>query len=278
VPRSLVHATDIDVLPLERIVARRHNYMVIRSPSNPQHYWGNLLLFDDPPTVGDGSRWERLFDAELGGDPRIRHRTFAWDRVDGALGRAREEFVERGYEMEDSFGLIANAEHVCSHPRENREVVVRVLDPAAGRDEQWWGAVVELQVAARRADAEARYRAFRHARLDDLRRLFRNGRGAWYVAHYPNSREPVASCGVVVTGGRGRFQDVDTAMAHRRRGICSRLLAAAARHSGKLHGAQSFVIVADPGYHAISLYESLGFERNEHVYGVCQWPPSDRAS
>jgi hypothetical protein len=34
------------------------------------------------------------------------------------------------------------------------------------------------------------------------------------------------------------------------------------------------VIVADAGYHALGLYESLGFERKEHVYGVCLPPPN----
>jgi ribosomal protein S18 acetylase RimI-like enzyme len=33
------------------------------------------------------------------------------------------------------------------------------------------------------------------------------------------------------------------------------------------------VIVADAGYHALGLYESLGFERRERVHTVCR-PPS----
>jgi hypothetical protein len=57
----------------------------------------------------------------------------------------------------------------------------------------------------------------------DLRILFRAGRDDWYVALEPRAGEVVASCGIVVTGGRGRFQAVDTATAYRRRGICSRL-------------------------------------------------------
>jgi hypothetical protein len=32
------------------------------------------------------------------------------------------------------------------------------------------------------------------------------------------------------------------------------------------------VIVADPDYHALGLYESLGFERAERVAGCCRWP------
>lgn len=60
--------------------------------------------------------------------------------------------------------------------------------------------------------------------------------GAWYVAIHPAELEPVASCGVVVTAGRGRVQTVDTVTAYRRRGICSRLrrLPSAARDQHQL--------------------------------------------
>ncbi|HEY3182299.1 MAG TPA: GNAT family N-acetyltransferase [Gaiellaceae bacterium] len=273
--RSLVWATDVDVLPLDRVVERRYGFLLVRSPSNPAHHWGNLLLFDEPPRAGDAPRWEALFDAEFGDEPRVRHRTFAWDRIDGAIGAAREEFGPRGYDVEESVGLVADADRVRTHPRENREVFVRPLDPAVGADEALWDAVVELQVAGRDpGHDEDAYRVFSRARLDDRRALFRAGRGAWYVAVDPASSDIAASCGVVVTGGRGRFQAVDTALAYRRRGIASRLVAEAAHRAVENHAAERFVIVADPGYHALGLYESLGFERAERVAGVCQWPRS----
>jgi ribosomal protein S18 acetylase RimI-like enzyme len=155
-------------------------------------------------------------------------------------------------------------------------VVIRTLDPAESADEELWAAVVEVQVQGREdGHAEEGYRAFSRARLDDLRAHFRTGRGAWYVARDPSTQEVVASCGVVVTGGRARFQAVDTAPGFRRRGIASRLLVEAAHRSAAQHAAERFVIVADLGYHALGLYESLGFERAEHVVGVCLWPRSE---
>jgi len=275
VPRSLVWATDLDTLPLDRVVERRDGYLLIRSPSNPTYYWGNLLLFDEVPRAGDGARWEELFEREFADEPRVEHRTFAWDKTGGVAGAAQEEFVGRGYDLDESVGLVADAAQVQPHPRENREVAMRPLDPAAGADEELWGAVVDLQVAGRQeGHDEESFRAFARPRLNARRELFRKGRGAWYVAIDPGSGEVAASCGVVVTGGRGRFQVVDTALAFRRRGICSRLVVAAARHSAEAYGAERFVIVADVGYHALGLYESLGFQRQEHVVGVCRWPRS----
>jgi ribosomal protein S18 acetylase RimI-like enzyme len=271
VPRSLVLATDLDVLPPGRIVERRDGYAVVRSPQNPEFYWGNLLVFGDPPATGDGARWEALFRREFAAEERVRHRTFAWDRSDGALGQAAEEFVARGYDLEQSVGLVATAASIRPHARENTEVTVHTLDPAVGADEQLWHDVVELQVASRDGrSSEQEARAFSRRRLADRRALFRTGRGAWYAARLDG--QVVGSCGVVVTAGRGRFQVVDTAEQYRRRGICSRLVVEAARRSTAGYGAERFVIVADAGYHALGLYESLGFEPAERVAGVCRWP------
>ena len=272
-PRSLVWATDIDTLPVDRVVERRDGYVVVRSPGNPTHYWGNLLLFDDAPEPGDATRWEELFAREFGAEPRVRHTTFAWDRTDGVAGAAREELVPRRYELDEMVGLLADAAEVRPHPRENRDVVVRELDPAPRADAELWEAVVELQVAGREpGHGESEYREFARARIEDRRVLFRAGRGAWYAAIDPATGDVAASCGVVVTGGRGRFQAVDTALAYRRRGIASRLVAEAARRAAADYGAERLVIVADANYHALGLYESLGFERREHVFGVCRWP------
>lgn len=271
-PRALVFATEIDVLPSNRVVERRDGYLVVRSPSNPAHYWGNLLIFDEPPAEDDAQRWEQLFEHEFGDEPRVRHQTFGWDRTDGSAGRAHEEFVSRGYDLEETVGLVAETGQLIDHPRANRDIVVRSLDPSPGADAELWDAVVEIQVAGREeGHTEESYRAFTLARLADRRAHFEAGRGAWYVALDPSSGEVAASCGIVVTAGRGRFQVVDTVLAYRRQGICSRLLVEAARHSVDAHGAERFVIAADADYHALGLYESLGFVRAERVLGVCRW-------
>lgn len=266
-PRSLVWATDIDVLPLSREVERRDGYVVVRSPSNPTHYWGNLLLFDRPPAEGDRIRWERQFQAEFAGQPLTAHRTFGWDQTDEPVGRLRDEFLAHGYVLERNVGLIAAVERIHPHARANHEVTTRPLEPSA--DQELWDQVVELQVAGRDRErfTEASHRTFCRRRQADLRDLFTAGHGAWYAAL--SGDQVVGSCGIVVTDGRGRYQAVDTAPAHQRRGICSRLVVDAAHDAARRYGAGRLVIVADPEYHALGLYESLGFEPVEHVCGVC---------
>ncbi len=272
VPRSLVWATDIDVLPADHVAVRRGDHVVVRSPSNPTHYFGNLLVFDDVPRAGDRRRWEEIFAAEFGDEPAIRHRTFCWDRTDDALGDARDEFEAAGYDLERTVGLIAAPAEIRPHPRASRDVVIRALRPERETaDQDLWDQVVEIQVAARdpRFEEET-HRAFSRRRLDALRELFAAGRGAWYAATLGD--EVVGSCGVVVTDGRGRFQAVDTAAQYRRRGICSRLVVEAAHDAATTHRARRLVIAAEADYHALGIYESLGFRPVERVAAVCLPP------
>jgi len=272
VPRSLVLATDLDVLPNDGIVRRDGDRLVVRSPSNPHHWWGNFLLFDDAPRAGDGERWEELFEATFADAHDVHHRAFTWDRPDGEDG-AIEEFAARGYEVVRSVGLIASPGEITPHARADRKLEIRALDPVAGRDEALWEGALTVQLANNAADPEpiSEYEPFARARQRDLRVLFGAGRGAWYVA-IDSADGVVAGCGVVATGPRGRFQAVDTIPSHRRRGIAARLVAHAAADASARHELRSLVIAADPAYHAVGIYESLGFRRRERTCGVRRSP------
>ena len=114
------------------------------------------------------------------------------------------------------------------------------------------------------------HRTFLRRRQQALWELFRHDRGAWYVALLDDA--PVGSLGVVVTGGRARYQSVDTAQTHRRQGLARRLIADAAAHVHAHNRIEQLVIVADPAYHAIGIYEELGFRRLELVIGALLKP------
>lgn len=277
--RSLVIATDIDVLPPGVVITEHEDYLVVRSPGNPSHYFGNFLVFAHPPGPGDHERWERCFAREFADEPRVRHVCLAWDTVDGELGAARAEFEPHGFVIEEGAGLVAEPpSRVRAHAREHSDVVIRELDPAEGADEEAWAAVIELQVANREeGHREQDHRIYCTQRMRDRRTMFREGRGGWFGAWDPASGALTASCGIVVTHGRGRYQAVDTDERWRRLGICSRLVVEVARAAERQYGATRLVMAADRNYHALGLYRSLGFEPAEEVATACWWPTAPRA-
>ena len=266
-PRSLVLATLIDVLPDDRVVRREGDHLIVRSPSNPDHWEGNMLLFDDAPQPGDRARWEAAFDAAFADQPGVRHRTFHWDRADGEEGAAVAEFGAAGYRLERDVGLIASPAEIAAHPKANREVEIRRLDPAPERDEPLWEGAIGVSLANNAEDPspDPDFEGFARARQRERRAAFCAGRGAWYVALDPADDSVVACCGVIATGSRGRFQAVDTAPTHRRRGIARRLVHDVAQDAAARFGLSRLVIVADAEYHALGIYESLGFQRRERL-------------
>jgi GNAT superfamily N-acetyltransferase len=267
---SLVWATDIDVLAPDHTIERGDGYWVVQSPENPTFWWGNFLLFDDPPAAGDGERWEQLFAEEFAARSEVTHRTFAWDRVDGELGAADQELVTGGYELERTSGLVVRSSHITEHPRANPEVEVRALDPDA--DDDLWAQVIDVQLvnAPDEFQGTEYHRTFVLRRQAEHRAIFRSGRGSWYVALLDGV--VTGSLGIVVTDRRARYQTVDTAAPFRRRGIASRLVVDAARDALSKHPIDHFVIAADPDYHAIAIYEGVGFERVELVVGATRKP------
>ncbi len=269
---SLVWATDIDVLSLDHTLARRDGYWVVQSPGNPTFWWGNFLLFDDPPGKGDGARWEALFEVENRGRSEVTHRSFAWDRTDGGIGEADWELLPRGYEIERTAGLVATPDQIRPHERANGAVEVRALDPRPGQDEGLWQAAMDVWLAQTPPQDRSDYRvSFLKKRQAGLRELFRDGdRGTWYLALLDG--QAVGALGIVVTGGRARYQTVDTLEAHRGTGVATRLVADAAALAAATQEIDHFVMAADPDYHAIRIYESLGFERAELVVGALRKP------
>lgn len=275
--RSLAFATDLDVLADQSEITDHGDHVTVVTPANVHYHWGNFLLWRDVPTAGAREAWETAFKREVG---ERRHRLFAWDAVDGELGAAQGEFVDVGYELEHISALVARADELRSHDRTNADMLVRRLDPRAdGPDAAAWLQVVELQMGNREPGyGEAEHRAFLEASALQRQEMYRAGRaGGWYVAELSDGTV-VATCGIVVTDGRARYQAVDTHLDHRRHGHASRLVYDVGREAIEQHAAEQLVIVADVDYHAKELYETLGFVERHRSTAAIWHPGTPRAS
>lgn len=105
--KSLGHKSDLIFPEWNGIVKNSKTHMVIRTPSNPKFFWGNYLIFPEPPQAGDFKVWCKLFDQEIGCFPGIGHKAFTWDTINGEKGFLKP-FLDAGYTLERSVILAAD--------------------------------------------------------------------------------------------------------------------------------------------------------------------------
>ena len=247
---SLGFRTDVMLLTLQGgEVDDRGDHLVVRSPRAPEFWWGNFVLFRAAPTSGDLGRWERAFSAGL---PHAAHRTFGVDAT-AADASGCAEFVAAGYDVDCSSVLTASRLH--EPPRGSAGATFRSLDLTNPRELE---AAVDVQVANASPSAPPGHGDFLVHRMESMRALQEAGRGSWFGAFLGGRM--LSGLGLFTDGsGIARFQNVDTRPEARRRGLAGALVHHAGAHGVAEWGVTTLVIVADPGYHAIDVYRSVGF-------------------
>jgi GNAT superfamily N-acetyltransferase len=249
--RSLGLSTDLGLLATRGTIIDRGDYLVAITADDPGYYHGNLLVLPAAPQVGEVAYWTRKFTEELGGDPRIRHVTLRWDGIAGDTG-ARAELEAAGFRIE--LDQVMTARTVSAPPT---DLEIRPLRP----DEM--PAIADLGFAVGDRHDES-YRLFLQRRAAWKRQLVESREACFWGAF--DAGVLVASLGLVPLGPVARYQDVQTAASHRRRGIASALLAAAARSVD----CERLVIVAVPDSEAARVYDRLGFQVIERTACACR--------
>ncbi|MFY9934830.1 MAG: GNAT family N-acetyltransferase [Streptosporangiaceae bacterium] len=278
---SLGLATDVALRVLEGAeVSDRGGYLVVRSPDNPDFWWGNFLILPGPPEPGSASAWLARFAAEF---PTAQHVALAVDAAypdatgsggagSGGPGHAvpvpaaisvPADFPAAGLEPER--GIVLTAASVTPPPRPAEHAGIRPLESDAD-----WQASFDLAVRCFGAEGSQEYLVRRNAAR---RRLIRAGRGVWFGAF--GGGRLLAQLGVCDAGeGRVRYQDVETDPGARRRGLAGTLVWHAGLYARRVLGAATLVIVADPAGEAIRVYRSCGFADAETVL-TFERPPAE---
>ncbi len=263
---SLGYRTDLIFLSFDGEISDRGSYLVIRTPSNPTFYWGNFLLFSQPPQEGDYRTWRDLFASEIGTSPAAEHQVFGWDSPEGEQG-VLEPFLEAGFRLNREVVLTSGAPRGPARPADR--VSIRVLETDAE-----WGQAIENQIVCREPEfSEEEYRAFYMRQMDRYRKMVAAGLGNWFGAFV--DQRLVADLGLFHEGGVGRYQSVETHPDFRRRGIAGTLVYEAGRQAMVEYDLHTLVIVADEGSAPERLYVSLGYRPTEKQVGLEWWPQMD---
>lgn len=257
--RSLAYRTDLIFPTFDGEILDRGNYLVIRTPSNPTFYWGNFLLFDQPPGEGDYSRWQEIFIQEIGEPPEVIHQAFGWDTTNDEKG-AIQPFIDNGYYLEQSAVLTAQRDDLVAKPASG--VKIRPLET----DDDWEQSIENQVICREPIFSEESYRLFRVNQAARYRQMVSQGLGVWLGAFTGNRL--VADLGLFHTGELGRYQSVQTHPDFRRRGIAGAMVYKAGLHGLEHFNLETLVIVAEAGSPAERLYRSIGFKFAEYQLGI----------
>lgn len=249
---SLGFQTDLMVRVLEGSEVIDHpDYVTVRSPANPEFWWGNFLLLPAAAAHGPAEPWLDRFRTEF---PGAGHLALGLDGT-GVPEPDFGSFAAAGLELVQETVLTAPALREPARP--NRDAVIR---PLAG--DQDWQQAVELQATCDAADGGPATRTFIEARYAGRQRATEAGHGAWFGAF--RGGELVAQLGIFAQpGGVARYQDVGTHPAARRQGLAGTLVWRAGQYALGELGARTLVILADPAEAAIRVYRSVGLTDHE---------------
>ena len=226
--------------------------MLVTSPHNPEHWWGNFILIKGVPGPGEAGHWLSIFREEL---PDAEHVAIGIDEPD-AVASDLGEFAALGLEIEQSSVMVGSAVEMTALVPPGSEVHPFMSD-------EDWTQSVELRLRCEDRDLEPEsFRRFAEAKASTNRRLCEGGLGSWFGSF--EGGVLVCQMGLLRAGpGLARFQSVETDPAARRKGHARAVVAFANRFGVEVLEVDRLVMVADPNYFAIDLYRSMGFVEEE---------------
>ena len=250
---SLAFRTDLALLTMSgSAVEDRGTHVAVRTPDNSGFRWGNFHLLARPPAPDEVAAVLAAYDADF---PDGAFRTFG---VDGTTEQSAlvEPLVAAGFNLDRATVMTATSVH--PPPRPDSTAVYRTLT-----SDDDWSQRVEVSVAVDPEESAGEgYLAFATQRALAERRLCEERHGAWWGAFLDGQLGSVM--GLVDAGdGLARYQNVETHPEFRGRGLAGTLVHRVAAYGFDDLGARTLVMVADPGYLAIRIYRSVGFEDTE---------------
>lgn len=254
------HATRIDSLPALRrtdahflregarsTIEVLDEAVVVRTPDNPGFQTGNALWFAAAPRPDDADRWPSLFSRAFFGT-KLRHVCLGWDG-EGASEETLERFSRLGFKYERTVCLALERGRLAKPGSGGVEI-------ARARGDADWALMTRLQEEAAKR-WYSRTRLFSKKLVLACRRMSERGLGDWYLARLDG--KPAGKLGLHHDGRDGRFHNIDTVPALRRRGVATELISAALAHAfGELR-LERVYMAADPDGEAIRIYRRFGF-------------------
>lgn len=256
--KNLGFLTDFKLLGGDSEVREYADYFLVKTPSNPTFIDGNCMVLKSPKLLENKTSLEGCFKAHFEAATNQHHIGFKLLETvsDGLL----EAYLQDQYEYDKLAVMTYAAE----------KKIARVLDPKIGTIrsfssnsdwDQW--AANEIQERPTIFTA-ASFKAYLFGRRIVYRELAEQGFGNFYGVF--QAGELLGAAGLYIFDQIGRFQQVRTIEKARRQGICKALIQF--MYAQNAPHMQDAVMVADEDYHALTLYEGLGFRSQDNQYDL----------
>lgn len=253
--RSLHLRTELALLERSGSeVEDRGTHLVVRTPGNPDFFWGNFLVLRGLPHPG-GAR--EVMGACFTEFPLSGHRAITFDRTEPLDEAVLAEFTGAGMTASTSVALTATTLAPPPHP--HAEAVLR---PLASNDD--WEQRVALAAATHTGKVGPSFAAYARGRVAAERSLEEQGLGRRWGA-FLDERLVCTAALYRVADGLARYQSVETHPDVRRQGLAGTLVHHVGSHGLTELGARTLVIVADADDEAIRVYRALGLEGTEQT-------------
>lgn len=242
----------------------RGQYVLIQTPSNPDFHWGNYIIFESAPILGDYEKWRGIYESEFQYLKPFRHMTFTWDKNESLASESEiENFKQAGFHLDRA--KVLSTSQVNAPPKMNGQIQVRAL-----QTDSEWEEAIHLQVECREPQYDRNtHEVFKRRQFLDYKKMHDQGLGHRYGAFL--NGQLVGELGIFHENGIARFQNVCTHPEFRRQGICGTLVYQAAKQALTKFPIQTLVMEADADYHAASIYESVGFKSTEENQSLSWW-------
>lgn len=229
--------------------------IVMRTPTEPSYWCGNVVIKQDH--VIEAAADIAFFKAQF---PECAHVKVLWDVPCPQVADLVGKFPE-GYEV-DSYDVLTLDGSVGAASLPDG-IVLRVLQGDAD-----WAASVALarEIAVEEGHNIAIHTPYVRRRYEVRRAQVADGLGAWFGAF--DGDLLVAHMGMFHDDAIARYQAVETRASHRRRGICTALLAHVSAWTEARAPSAVQVIVAEADSDAGRLYRRQGFAPTETLVEV----------
>ena len=248
-------------------------YLAYQTPARPDYWWGTYLVSVEPVTIDNLPKHSAAWHQRLGGIAGITKKIIEWE-VPLANANAADLLVlasAAGASVYQSTVLLA--ERAILETRQANPADQLTIRRASSEGDV--AAILDMALADLACEPDSPATAdFLRWKHGQFAASVQSGNGDWWMLE--RDGELVGNCGLFADAGVGRFREVITDPAWRRRGFARALCAAVMADAFERSKVDKLVIVAERNSSAERIYRSLGFVPHSAkvalVWDACNQP------